>query len=845
MAVRRPGATAGDIDRTPLHTGWELTRVDASELCDPHRLAQLAPQWLPATVPGTVASALRDQGAWDWNNTQDFDASDWWYRCYFQASTVRQRAMQWLSFDGLATIADVWLNGIHILRSDSMFVAHVVDVTAYLRDDNELLIRFSSLHTALAMRRPRPRWRTQLVAHQQLRWLRTTLLGRMPGWSSTPAPVGPWRGIALESPRHIVVCAATLRSHVEGRDGLVTVRLHLSVTAGISLERAAVTVGHTDGPLHVHRDGETVVVSGSLRVPDVNLWWPHTHGAQPRYRAMVTVRVDQRDVVIDLGQIGFRTITLDTANGAFTLHVNGVPIFCRGACWSTVDVVRLTGAPDEYRDALTLARDAGMNMLRVGGTMVYEAEPFYELCDELGILVWQEFMFSNMDYPASDEQFVAVVRAEVEQLLCRSQTHPSMVLLCGNNEVEQQAAMLGLPRELWMSPLFYEVIPALCHDITPDTPYWPSSPSGGTFPFHVDRGDAHYFGYGPYLRDFDDVRTSHVQFASESLAFANVPDPATVDLIPGGGAGAGHHPAWKAAVPRDHGVGWDFEDVRDHYVEQLFSVHPARLRSVDAERYLALGRVASGEVMARTIREWRRTDSGCHGALVWLFRDLRLGAGWGLVDAAGCPKAAYYYVRRASLPIALIVSDEGLNGIRLETVNDTSACIEADLRLTLYRDGEIPVATGDTALTVPPRGSVSIHADALCDGFLDMSYAYRFGPPSYDTLVATLTDRTTGALLDETFHFPTGLPSRQEHDVGLDAHIVPVSDGRYRLDVTTRRFAQSVAIVADHFRVSDNYFHVAPGGRRTTILSPITPGRSPTGTVTPLNAHRATRIVVS
>jgi beta-mannosidase len=461
-----------------------------------------------------------------------------------------------------------------------------------------------------------------------------------------------------------------------------------------------------------------------------------------------------------------------------------------------------------------------------------------------------------------NDDFAATVRVEVMQLLRRTESRACIALWCGNSEIEQQTAMLGLPSERWSSAFFQQTLPAWCQDVRPDVPYWPSSPSGGTLPFHVDAGDAHYFGYGPYLRDFDDVRTSHVRFASETLAFAHVPDLATIDLVPGGASGAGHHPGWKAAVPRDNGSGWDFEDVRDFYVEKFFHVQPAQLRYFDTDRYLSLGRAASSEAITRAVAEWRRPGSSCHGALLWFYRDLKPGAGWGIIDATGRPKAAYYAMRRASLPIAVFIADQGLNGLSLTLVNDTAANVPARLSVALYRDSEFLLATAKRDVTLAPHSSEAMHADSLFDGFRDLSYAYRFGPPNHDLVVATLTDHSSNTPINDAFFFPVGLPTARQTDLGLTAEAVSADNGVYHLMLQSQRFAQSVAIDVDHFRPDDNYFHLAPETTRTVVLRPVpgsyqVPGMSstchrgenlathrPSGTATPLNATAATRILV-
>src|SRR5262249_42006326 len=161
---------------------------------------------------------------------------------------------------------------------------------------------------------------------------------------------------------------------------------------------------------------------------------------------------------------------------------------------------------------------------------------------ELGILVWQDFMFANMDYPADDEAFTKSVRREAEQFLERVQAHPCLAVLCGNSEVEQQAAMLGLPREHWRSALFSELLPDICPTECPGVTYSPYTPPGGALPFHTHRGVTHYYGVGAYLRPLEDARRAQVRFASECLAFANVPEDSTIESFMLEGEAPFHHP---------------------------------------------------------------------------------------------------------------------------------------------------------------------------------------------------------------------------------------------------------------------------------------------------------------
>jgi beta-mannosidase len=550
--------------------------------------------------------------------------------------------------------------------------------------------------------------------------------------------------------------------------------------------------------------------------------------------------LDVGEVTIDLGRLAFREIELAEGD-AFALRVNGEPVFCRGACWTTTDVVTLVGDEAAYRALLEMARDAGMNMLRIAGTNAYESDAFYDICDELGILVWQDFMFANMDYPTSDA-FLDSVRREVNHFVSRTQTRACLAVLCGSSEVEQQVAMLGLPRELWSIPLFREHIPALCRERRPDVPYVPSSPSGGALPFHVNAGAAHYYGVGAYLRPLEDARRAEVRFASECLAFANIPEDATLESFIGAGVMTPQNVRWKERAPRDSGGSWDFDDVRDHYLERLFDVDARDLRTTDLERYLTLGRMVTGEVMASVFGEWRRARSTCRGGIVFAFQDFWAGAGFGVIDALGRPKAAYYYLKRALSSLALSASDEGSNGVVLHAINETDQAVAAVLTVDLYRHGHVSVVALTRPWALQPRGVHELALDRELEHFVDTAYSYRFGPPSYDVLVASLRAEGAAHPIAEAYFFPSGPALPRHVDIGLSGVARKMADGRYEVDVSTTQFAQSVVIDAGPYVADQNWFHLAPGATRTLRLRSAQPAAPWSATLKAANAYSVARV---
>ncbi len=810
--LEAPGTGLPGVPGLPLDRGWEAALVPA----DVEHPSALPPDvvWVPARVPGTIEAALREAG----RASEPGRGAAAWYRV-----PVPGDGPERLRFDGLAPLAEAWLDGAPLLRSESMFLAQ--EAEAVLRPDSVLHLRFRRVDAVPAPRGARPRWRPRLVDTASLRGRRASLLGHMPGWCGLPPPLGPHRAVWRVRPAAVGRC----RLHATLPEGRPLLRC--------SLRLAGAPAGPLAATLHVGARRLPVTLEdgsldATLEVPGVAAWWPHAHGTP----ALHAVALEAMGALHPLGRVGFRSISVDRgADGmGFGLVVNGVPVFARGACWTAagreLDATREACAP-----WLHLAREAGMTMIRVPGLMAYEAPAFHALCDELGLLVWQDCMFANFDYP-QDEAFLDLARAEVGQLLGRLHASPSLAVLCGGSEVAQQAAMLGLPAAGRAHRLFEAVIPETAERLRPGLASLPNTPWGGEPPFREDQGVAHYYGVGAYRRPLEDARRANVRFAAECLAFAQVPVAATLaDALPGVPPQA---PAWKRTVPRDPGAPWDFEDVRDHYLALLYGVDPARTRAEDPERYADLSRAVGADLLELTLSEWRRPGSTCRGALVWQLQDLLPGIGWGVIDARGRPKPAWHGMRRVLAPVQVLLSDEGLNGLALHVLNEPDRPLEAVLSLACLRDGAVPVRAGERAVCVPPRGALSLPDAVLFDGFFDATHARRFGPCAHDVTVATLRDAATGAILSEAFHFPRErLLARRE--LGLEARLRPEGAG-WSLALSCRSLAQAVHLDVPGWRLEREWFHLPPGPERVLRLLPDGEPVPPSGELRCLNANPVT-----
>jgi beta-mannosidase len=304
--------------------------------------------------------------------------------------------------------------------------------------------------------------------------------------------------------------------------------------------------------------------------------------------------------------------------------------------------------------------------------------------------------------------------------------------------------MVGLDPCVARAGFFYAEVPSALELAEVDALYVPSAPCGADRPLLQSQGVSNWFGVGGYRQPLSAVRAAGVRFASECLAIANIGDDVSnLDSS-----------NWKDGVARDVGSDWDFDDVRNHYLELLYDVNSDHMRDSDPERWLDLSRQASGEVMSEVFGEWRRPDSGCGGGFILWLRDLVPGAGWGLLDNAGRPKRALRGLSKVLAPIAVWMTDEGMGGYAVHVANDRPQSFLGKLLVQVSTGGRMLYAS-ETSVEVAANGVWSGDVETILGKWVDVAYNYRFGPPAHDLVTAQLL-AIDSSLIGDARRYPIG-----------------------------------------------------------------------------------------
>lgn len=791
-------------------------------------------EFINASVPGSVFSDLLKNHKMEDPYYRDNELEslklmeqDYEYKRNFNTSKDMLSCEEvMLHFDGLDTLADIYLNGNHIAYVDNMHRTWEFEVKKYLKEEaNELKILFHSPTKFIKEADEKQHIGGSEDAMRGFPQLRKAHC--MFGWDWGPRlpDMGIWRDVFLLGvSRGRIESVYVSQNHSEGNvtldfqvDIARTVGKHVlrfhdeenkAIKRGFSYE---VTITAPNGKKEVYSDSPKKFIVNSP-----NLWWPNGYGDQPLYKVKVALMYGEQELDIWERRIGLRTMTMSTIKDeygeSFAHEVNGIKVFAMGADYIPEDNILCRVTPDRTYNLLKQCKDAHFNVIRVWGGGNYPYDAFWDACDELGLMVWQDFMFACANYNLTDE-FEENIKSEFIDNIKRIRSHPSLALWCGNNEMEMFVELGGwdiTPKLKSDYIKIYEyIIPKLLKENDQNTFYWPASPSsGGGFdnPNDENRGDVHYWDVWHGNKPFTEYRKFFFRYVSE-FGFQSFPALKTVETF---------------TEESDRNI---FSYVMEKHQRnngansKIMSYMGATyLYPNNFEDLLYASQLLQADAIRYGVEHFRRNRGRCMGAIYWQLNDCWPVASWSSVDYCGRWKALHYYAKRFFSPLMLSCNEEGIltqdtnvNAEPYEVKKSIQLCVANES----LQDEKVTVrwALRNNKAEIKQKGSYNITVEKLSSKWLE----------SVNMQDASLyEDYVSYEMLkeEEVISQGTVIFSVPKHFKFIDPQL------SYKIDkdeiiISAKSYARSVQILNenDDMLLEDNYFDMNAGDRRVRILS--------------------------
>ncbi|MFC8536895.1 glycoside hydrolase family 2 protein [Streptomyces sp. NPDC057249] len=778
----------------PLHDGWTLRPAGPVPSGLP---TGGIPDGIPATVPGCVhtdllAAGLIEDPYLDDNETRLgwIGRTDWAYRTAFDWTPDGHDHAD-LCFDGLDTVATILLNGTEIGRTANQHRSYRFPVRASLNEgENTLDVIFTAPYAYAEELRDRLGDRPGAYT-EPYAFIRKMACNFGWDWGPTLVTSGIWRPVALETWSGPRLASVKLLPDLDP-EGVPFLTAELEIEHdGLEPVSGSVGVVGAAAVFVVGADERRAAVS--LSVPQAEPWWPHSHGEQPLYEVEVRVGDHVRRL-----RTGFRAVALEQE--AFRISVNDEPVFVRGVNWIPEDCFPSRLTRQQLSDRLDQAVAAHVNLVRVWGGGLYESDDFYELCDEKGLLVWQDFPFACAAYP-EEQPLWDEVAAEARENVTRLAPHPSLVLWCGNNENLEGHADWGWQKELgdrtWGHGYYHRLLPGIVAETDPTRPYWPGSPYSGSpdaHPQDPERGTIHIWDVWNRA-DYRAYADRVPRFVAE-FGFQGPPAHATLrraisgPLTPDAPLLAHHQKAADGAAKLLRGLG-------DHLPQP----------GTDFDDWHWLTQLNQARAVAFGIRHFRSHAPYCMGTIVWQLNDCWPVVSWSAVDGDGRRKPLWHALRSVYEDRLIAVRDGSVH-----LVNDTAAPWAGALRLTRHAlDGTV-LAEETLPVTTAPRTTTSVPLPAPLATPAD---------PARELLSARLDDTRTLHFFEEDTRlalpparYGATVTAEEDGDAGAPA---------YRVEVTAETLLRDLCLFPDRLH---------PDAGADTALVTLLPGESTTIRVT-------------
>ncbi len=803
-----------------LHEGWKFKQA---------RLTN----WYPATVPGVVHTDLLQNKIIEdpffrlnERGLQWIDKEDWIYETHFTLTAdMEQKENLDLVFEGLDTYADVYLNEVCVLKADNMFRRWSVPVKQHIKEgDNVLKVYFHS-----PVKVDAPKW-DALPYHYPasndqsenggLLDKKISVFARKAGyhygwdWGPRLVTSGIWRPVYIRAWSDSRIDDVFIEQK-QVNAGKAVIAGHVELSADKDINGALVTItdeatGKVLGKQQADLKKGTNQVTVDFTINKPKLWWSNGLGDPHLYRFRADVTADKELLDSKTERVGIRSLKVihqpDKDGHTFYIELNGRPVFAKGANYIPCDNFLPRVTPEIYKKTILAASDVNMNMLRVWGGGIYENDFFYDLCDEHGIMVWQDFMFACSMYPAEGE-LLENIRQEAIDNVKRLRNHACIALWCGNNECQDAWLGWGWRGEIekqnkayvdkiWAQYLqqYHVTLPEVVKEYAPETFYWPSSPFAfeGEVSGTTD-GDRHYWSVWHGKVPISDYDKEKSRFFSE-YGFQSFPEFESVKRY------APDPEDWdiRSEVMMSHQRGGEHANgLIETYLLNEYK------KPRDFQAFLYMNHVLQGDAIKTAIESHRRQMPYNMGTLFWQHNDCWPVASWASRDYYGRWKAQHYYARKAFEDILISPILEG-DDLKVYAVSDRMKGTSGKLQLQVCRFDGTVVHDWNKSVSVPANDSRACFSAPLAELLKDTARG--------EVYVRVVYTDKSGKVYDNNYYL--GKQKEMNYPkVNLTTDVRPIQGG-YEVTVAADKFARAVFIsIADNESVySDNYFDIQPKG---------------------------------